>query len=117
MRFTILAGLAMLVPIAVSPGEAMAQAAGVTVMHGAKSESVSLERRQGAAPAIVRGDGPAAAKQARAHRPAGLRIAAAGGDVLWVIDRATGDVTACARGSNGMVGGRVIRCTPGTIGW
>jgi hypothetical protein len=114
MRFSILAGLAVLVPIAGSPGEAMAQAAGVTVMHGAKSENVSLGR-DGVAPAIVRGEGPAAAKAARAHRPAGLRIAAAGGDVLWVIDRATGDVTACARGGNGMVGGRMIRCTDGTL--
>ena len=116
MRIAILAGLAVLVPMAVSPGEAMAQAAGVTVMHGAKSENVSLGR-DGAAAAIVRGEGAAAAKPARANRPAGLRIAAAGGDVLWVIDRATGDVTACARGGNGMVGGRVIRCTAGTIGW
>jgi hypothetical protein len=114
MRIAILPGFALLAILALPPGEAAAQS--VTVFHGAKSETVSVERRDGSTPAVVRGEGAPQVQTERVRRESSGRYAAVGGDLLWVIDRETGDVTACARGGNGMVGGRVIRCTDGSTG-
>jgi hypothetical protein len=115
MKMAILPGFALLAAFAVPPGNAAAQS--VTVFHGAKSETVSVDRRDGATPVVARGEGPpAAAPTEHIRRAPADRYAAVGGDLLWVIDRKTGDVTACARGGNGMVGGRVIRCTDGSTG-
>ncbi|RMD61127.1 MAG: hypothetical protein D6826_10715 [Alphaproteobacteria bacterium] len=111
--------LALLLSIfVVGTGPTPARAQGVTVHRGADIQHVHPDASAAdALPIVIRGPalpppgraGAAGAYPASAH--AGARIEARAGEVIWLLERATGRLGACRMQNTTEFAGRRIRCT------
>lgn len=65
------------------------------------------------APRVLRGS--AVKPRPVPERPTAARFGVVGGELLWLVDAASGDVVACRERDTFTVGKRVVRCTVGDL--
>lgn len=93
--------------VAAAGGPALAQSAARDVaVFGSRSAPPVTENGV----VVYRGPASPAPAPISAGVATQTAVTAIGGDKLWFIDRDNGRVVGCTLGSNGQVGGKVIRC-------